>query len=118
MYLGEKAHQVLTAILHGNDAGDLATPERLGPLVSESAIGLLRSGYMVNPWFQQQQVHTLSAFCLRNPQGEILSTAIIHLARRDGAPGYVLVSPSEHPVAEDYLDRRVVEETKVEMGIL
>ena len=69
MYLGEKAHQVLTAILHGNDAGDLATPERLGPLVSESAIGLLRSGYMVNPWFQQQQVHTLSAFCLRNPQG-------------------------------------------------
>lgn len=119
LYLEQSAAQSIAEILTTHGSSSFATPDKYCPIVAASVASFVGEGkgYMQSKWFREQPVHAVSALTLRNPDGEIISLAVMHLVRRASGPGYVLVHPTLSPLPDEYYDQRVIEETKVEMGI-
>lgn len=93
--------------------GELVTPKGFGPLVAETVAQFVGSAYFRrNRWMREQTVHLTTVVSINTDPPVV---PIFHLQKTPD--GYSVVSPTEIAIPEDYCEKRVIEEVKVELGM-
>lgn len=113
LVMSDLAMDELGKVLAESGNGDFATPENVGPIVAATVAGFLDSAYFEkSKWFRVQPVHRTVTMTI---QSDPPVTPIMHLQKT--VQGHQLVTLDECPIAENYCEERVIEETKVEIGM-
>jgi len=116
--MSDRAAEEIGLILTGHEHPEIAEPAGFCPIVAGSVSQFLASPYFErSAWFRRQPVHRTVTISI-NPGGvpsETSITPLFHLQKNQH--GYTVVSCDEVPLPESYDTERVIEETKIEMGV-
>lgn len=111
--MSDQAAAEVASVLTQYQHPELAAPKEFGPLVADSVASFVTSAYFRRSrWFREQTVHRATVVSINTDPPVV---PIFHLQKTPD--GYAVVSATEIVVPEDYCDKRVVEEVKVEMGM-
>ena len=115
LFMSHKASMEMYLILSGHGAFDFEDPKNFAPIIADTVGKFLTSAYFEkSTWFRRQPVHRTSTVTIMSVDSPDVAP-IFHLQKTDH--GYSVVSVDEAPLSEHYYEERVIEETKVELGI-
>lgn len=113
--MSNHAAEEMGLILIGHGHQEISEPAQFGPIVAKTVSDFLSSVYFSkSEWFRRQAVHRTSTLCIKHSDGDVVP--IFHLQKTE--KGYSIVSSEEAPLSDNYFEERVMEEVRVETGIV